>query len=310
VRNAEVYYAAVTFFVEEEAASLGKLLSTLTPKLDHARTVHLLKKLAAGSEGGPHSLLALALPYLRAVQPGNIPAVNDAVNAVLLEEEDHVGLAESIAKHDAFDQIGLAGRLEKHQLLEMRRIAAGLFKANKRFDASIALSKRDAQYADAIATASASGDSGLAEGLLTFFVGKGDRESFAATLFTCGALVRPDVAMELAWRNRCLDYAMPFMLQFIRDSTARLTALEARVAPKAEEAAVPGVDGGLPHPGMGGYGGYGAPVLALANEAYNPGVVGGYGQAPPPPLGGMAAYGMPGMPTPGVGYGMPPGGMY
>jgi hypothetical protein len=114
--------------------------------------------------------------------------------------------------------------------------------------------------------------------------------------------------MELAWRNRCLDYAMSFMLQFIRDSGARLAALEARVAPKAEEAAAGVPDGGLPHPGMaGGYGGYGAPVLALANEAYNP-VIGGYGQAPPPPLGGMANYGMPGMPPPGAGYGMPPGG--
>lgn len=305
MRNGEVFYSAISFFVEEEAGSLGKLLATLTPKLDHSRTVHLLKKLSSGSEGGPHALLGLVLPYLRSVQPANIAAVNDAVNAVLLEEEDHVGLADSIAKHDAFDQIGLASRLEKHELLEMRRIAARLFKANKRFEASIALSKRDAQYADAIATASASADQGLAEGLMAYFVGKGDKESFAATLFTCGALIRPDVAMEAAWRARCVDYAMPFMLQFIRDSNARIAALEARVAPKKEEdsAPVPEV-----HPAYGG--GFGAPVLALANEAYNP--VSGYGHAPPPPLGGMANYGMPGMGgMPGAGaYGMPPPGMY
>jgi clathrin heavy chain len=327
VRNAELHYAAIAFFVEEEPTSLGKLLASLTPKLDHGRVVHLLRKLGATVEGGPSALLGLCLPYLKSVQAANIAAVNEAVNGVLVDEEDVEGLRASIAAHDAFDQIGLATRLEKHELLQMRRIAASLFKANKRWEASIALSKRDSQFGDAIATASESGDQAQAEGLLTFFVGKGDKESFAATLFTCGRIVRPDVALELAWRARAMDYAMPFMLQFIRDSSARIAALEARVKPKDDSAGIPGgpEDGGLgmpPNP----YG-YGAPVLALANEAYNPatGGYGGYGGgAPPPPLGGMGAYGVPGggpgmMPQGGLappppqmgGYGvMPPPGMF
>ena len=71
VRNAELYYAAIAFFVEEEPASLGKLLSTLQAKLDHGRVVHQLRKIGAAlgaDDGGPTGLLALTLPYLKAVQ--------------------------------------------------------------------------------------------------------------------------------------------------------------------------------------------------------------------------------------------------
>lgn len=55
---------------------------------------------------------------------------------------------------------------------------------------------------DAIDTAAESGDSSLAEDLLSFFVNIGDKECFCAALYTCYQLIRPDVAMELAWRNK------------------------------------------------------------------------------------------------------------
>lgn len=55
---------------------------------------------------------------------------------------------------------------------------------------------------DAIDTAAESGDSSLAEDLLSFFVNIGDKECFCAALYTCYSLIRPDVAMELAWRNK------------------------------------------------------------------------------------------------------------
>ena len=164
------------------------------------------------------------------------------------------------------------------------------------------------QYADAIATASESGDGGLAEGLLTFFVGRGDKEAFAACLFTCSAIVRPDVAMELAWRHRMMDHAMPFLLQTLRDTTARVASLEARLKPADEDKSAVGAEEGM----AGGYGGaYGQPVLQLTDA-------GAYGSAPPPPLGGMSAYGMGGMPGmggAGMAYGgapsyMPQQGMY
>lgn len=55
---------------------------------------------------------------------------------------------------------------------------------------------------DAIDTAAESGDTSLAEDLLSFFVNIGDKECFCAALYTCYSLIRPDVAMELAWRNK------------------------------------------------------------------------------------------------------------
>lgn len=50
--------------------------------------------------------------------------VNEAVNALLVEEEDYEGLSQSIQSYDNFDQVALAAVLEKHELLEFRRVAA------------------------------------------------------------------------------------------------------------------------------------------------------------------------------------------
>jgi len=169
VRNAELLYTALSFFVEEEPALLLKLLHTLMPKLDHTRVVHQFKKI-------PDAFPVL-LPYLKAAQKDDLVAVNEAVNQLLVEEEDVEGLRASIDAHPNFDQVGLAQRLEKHELLELRRIAALLYKKNKRWEASIALSKQDSQFKDAIDTASASKEQGLAEALLNFFVQKGDKSA-------------------------------------------------------------------------------------------------------------------------------------
>ncbi len=53
----------------------------------------------------------------------------------------------------------------------------------------------------------------LAEELLRWFVEQGERDCFAAMLFTCYELLRPDVVMEVAWMNKLADYAMPYMIQ-------------------------------------------------------------------------------------------------
>jgi len=66
-------------------------------------------------------------------------------------------------------------------------------------------------YKDAIDTAAESKDGELVEELLRFFVSVKDRACFAATLYTTYDLVRPDVAMELAWRNGYVDVVMPYM---------------------------------------------------------------------------------------------------
>ena len=80
-------------------------------------------------------------------------------------------------------------------------------------------------FKDAIDTAAASGDRRLAEDLLRYFVSDGDnvdRECFAACLFTCYDLISADVALELAWRHRITDYVMPFIVQFVKDSSAKV----------------------------------------------------------------------------------------
>jgi clathrin heavy chain len=61
-------------------------------------------------------------------------------------------------------------QVEKHELLEMRRVAAYIYKKAGRWKQSIALSKKDSLYKDAMETASQSGERELAEELLVYFI--------------------------------------------------------------------------------------------------------------------------------------------
>ena len=193
VRNQELYYQAIDFYLDEQPSMLTRLLTLLTPKLNHTRVVHQARK---------RKQLHLFTTYLKAVQKEDIKEVNTALNSLYVSEEDFNSLRESIDAFENFDQLELAQSVEKHVLLEFRRIAAFIYKKNGRFAQSIALSKADKMYKDAIDTAADSGEQELSEDLLSFFVAQQDKECFAATLFTCSHLVRPDVVMEIAWRNR------------------------------------------------------------------------------------------------------------
>ena len=51
---------------------------------------------------------------------------------------------------------------------------------------------------DAMETAAQSEDKDIAEELLRFFVDSGEKECFAALLFTCYDLIKPDVALEVS----------------------------------------------------------------------------------------------------------------
>jgi len=226
VSNMEIYYRAITFYLEEQPMLLNSLLNAIAPKVDHARVVQLMRK--AGH-------LALVLPYLKQVQQHNIAAVNEAVCEIYCDSEQYEELRQSIEDFDNFDQIGLAARLETHELVEMRRIAALLYKKNKRFKQSIDLSKKDSMYRDAMETARDSGNCDLAEELLRYFVDAGDKECFAACLYTCYDLVRPDVVLELSWRNRIMDFGMPYMIQVLREYSLRLDALDKKSQKQDEE---------------------------------------------------------------------------
>ncbi|CAM9371246.1 unnamed protein product, partial [Choristocarpus tenellus] len=96
VRNQEVYYKAIAFYLEQHPLSLVKLLQVLTPNLDHSRVVHQLRK----AENLP-----LAMDYLKSVQKENAAAVNEALNELHVEDEDHDRLRESVDDYDNFDQV-------------------------------------------------------------------------------------------------------------------------------------------------------------------------------------------------------------
>ncbi|KAL0708360.1 hypothetical protein Bca4012_074786 [Brassica carinata] len=231
VANVEVYYKAVHFYLLEHPDMINDLLNVLALRLDHTRVVDIMRK--AGQ-------LRLVKPYMVAVQSNNVSAVNEALNEIYVEEEDYERLRESIDLHDSFDQIGLAQKIEKHELVEMRRVAAYIYKKAGKWKQSIALSKKDNLYKDCMKTASQSGDHDLAEQLLVYFIEQGKKECFATCLFVCYDLIRPDVALELAWMNNMVDFAYPYLLQVMREYTGKVDEiikdkLEAQKEAKAKE---------------------------------------------------------------------------
>ena len=41
-------------------------------------------------------------------------------------------------------------------------------------------------------------------------------------IYSCSALVKPDVVIELGWRANLMDFAMPFMINTISEQTRRV----------------------------------------------------------------------------------------
>eukprot|EP00746_Dinoflagellata_sp_MGD_P067668 gnl/MRDRNA2_/MRDRNA2_27935_c0_seq2.p1 gnl/MRDRNA2_/MRDRNA2_27935_c0~~gnl/MRDRNA2_/MRDRNA2_27935_c0_seq2.p1 ORF type:complete len:1218 (-),score=298.35 gnl/MRDRNA2_/MRDRNA2_27935_c0_seq2:236-3889(-) len=226
VSNMEIYYTAIDFYLAEQPLQLNALLTVIAPKADHGRVVNQMRKA---------NHLNMILPYMKQVQPSNIQHVNEAINELYVEMELFEDLRSSIEEFDNFDQIGLAQKLEKHELLEMRRIAALLYKKNKRYKQSIDLSKQDKMFQDAMETARDSGNQELAEALIQFFLEGKDKECFAACLYTCYQLIRPDMVMGLAWQHGYTDFAMPYLVQCIREFTSRVDALDKKDKKKDEE---------------------------------------------------------------------------
>merc|ERR1719491_2200115 len=226
VSNQEIYYRAVQFYLDEQPMQVCSLMNSIMSKVDHARVVQQVRK---------DGHLALIVPYLKSVQTHNVAAVNDAVNEMYVESEQFDELRQSIEDFDNFDQIALAQKLEKHELVEMRRISSLVYKKNKRYKQAIELSKGDKMFKDAMETARDSGNSELAEQLLRYFVENDSKECFAACLYTCYDLIRPDIALELAWRKGMTDFAMPYLVQVLREYTSRIDALDKKTQRKEEE---------------------------------------------------------------------------
>jgi clathrin heavy chain len=273
VTNTEIFYKAIDFYLAQQPLMLNDLLGVMSQRIDHVRVIQQLRK--AGH-------IPLVKPYLLNTQALNIKEVNDALYALYVEEEDHEALAAAVVEYTNFDAIEMAQLCEKHGLLQFRRIGAMLYRISKKWAQSIALSKQDKVWDEAISTAAESGESPLAEELLSFFVSEKLNACFSACLFTCYPLLRTDVVLELAWRNNLQDFAMPFMIQSMREMQDKLEMLitkdrkkeevVAEEKKKAEEALAsgysdPSMGGGYADPngmvvygaGMGGMGGGMAP---------------------------------------------------
>ena len=159
VANLEIYYRALNFYLEQQPTLLTDVLQALTARIDVNRVVRMFEK----SDNIP-----LIKPFLLNVQSQNKRAVNNAINDLLIEEEDHKTLRDSVENYDNYDPVELAQRLEKHDLVFFRQIAASIYRKNKRWEKSISLSKQDKLFKDAIETAAISGKTEVVEDLLRY----------------------------------------------------------------------------------------------------------------------------------------------
>ncbi|KAH3987963.1 clathrin heavy chain [Parastagonospora nodorum] len=215
--NVEIYYRALGFYLEEQPTLLTDLLQALTPRIDVNRVVRMFVK----SDNIP-----LIKPFLLNVQSQNKREVNNALNDLLIEEEDYKTLRDSVNNYDNYDPVDLAQRLEKHDLVFFRQIAADIYRKNKRWEKSIALSKQDKLFKDAIETSAMSTKSEIVEDLLRYFVDIGSRECYVGMLYACYDLIRPDVILEMSWRHGLHDFTMPYMINLLSQQTAALTGLQ------------------------------------------------------------------------------------
>lgn len=226
VLKTELLYRAVDFYLLEHPKLVNEFLQSLIARFDHAVVVDHARR---------RFLLPLIKPYLVLVQTdADVREVNEALNELLVEELDYQELRRSIELRQTFDQAALAQKLERHECLEFRRIAATVYAQNKRFAEAVELSKKDELWADAMTHAAHSGDRDIAEDLLRFFIEKDLKPCFVACLYTCYDLLRPDVVMELGWRHGLTELMMPFMIQTVRETTARIETLEKKEAERTK----------------------------------------------------------------------------
>lgn len=180
VANLEIYYKAINFYLEQHPSLLTDLLQALTPRVDVNRVVRLFHK---------SDNLPLIKPFLLNVQTQNKRIVNDAINDLLIEEEDYKTLRDSVENYDNYDAVELAGRLEKHDLVFFRQIAANIYRKNKRWEKSINLSKQDKLWKDAIETAAISSKEEVVEELVRY-VGANPPPNRALVANSCSAVRR------------------------------------------------------------------------------------------------------------------------
>lgn len=87
VNNKDLYYRSIIFYLEEQPSQINELLKVLMNKIDLTRCVAVMRKTG---------YLPLAVPFLKSVQNVNNKEVNEALNEIYFEIEDHQSLRDSV----------------------------------------------------------------------------------------------------------------------------------------------------------------------------------------------------------------------
>jgi clathrin heavy chain len=220
ISNADILYRALNFYLLFSPLELSELLSVIGHKIDATRVIELLRR---------SNNLQLIKSWLVSIQPQNIQSVNEAVIELHVEDGDYEALRHSIDSFDLFDGISLARSLERHECLEFRRIASYLYRRASRWTEAIELSKTDKLYGDCIETAAQSRSPEVVDALLRWFVSEKLFECFGAATFVCYDLVSSDLILELAWRSQCIDFAMPYLIQAMREQNSVIAKISTQL---------------------------------------------------------------------------------
>ena len=212
-----LYYDAILFYLEEEPMLLNKMLIHMKEKLDISKAVEVVQKTGH---------INLIEDFLKIVAPQNNATVNEALNNIYLEKQDYESMRKNIEQFTNFESAELAQKLETSKLLDLRRVSAILYRKNQKFEKSLDVALKDNLHKEAMITVAESKDAHLGEILMKDIIEKDDKELFAAMLFTCYELIKPDVALELAWRNDLMEFVMPYFIQFVRDLSLRVDTVQ------------------------------------------------------------------------------------
>ncbi|VWU49831.1 clathrin heavy chain, putative [Hepatocystis sp. ex Piliocolobus tephrosceles] len=226
VTNSDVIHKVIDFYIEENPLNLYNLLKVLENKIDNTRLVQTVKKT---------NNLPLIQKYLEDIQGQNITSVNETLNEIYLHNDDYISLRHSIDEYDNFNQINLITKLENHKLLEMRRIAALLYKKNKKYKESINLSKKEEQYKDAIEVARVSKNSIYVEELIDHFINIKNKEALCACLIVCYDILKPDYVLEIMWTSGFKDQAMIYFIQMLSDYNNQIETMKKQIEDMQKE---------------------------------------------------------------------------
>lgn len=99
------------------------------------------------------------------------------------------------------------------------------------YEESLGLSKADRLWRDALETAAASKDISVAEELAGYFVSIGNKDAFAAVLYVCYELIRPDFVEEMVSRpcSKSLSRNQSSIIRSILEDCADIPVMAIRL---------------------------------------------------------------------------------